>query len=442
MNITTVTRLGLRFLFELIAAEVFFCAGFPRRKNYILRFASGLAVTCVISGLAYWGSSVVQAKALQSIVFFFPITFTWAASLAIICFSFDVGWKELLFVGIGAYNLQHLGYSIYSILSYMSKTYAGKALSEFWLSSLIHALVMISLDVFFYFFFLRQRMNQVEIKEKDERMIVLAGITLFVNVLLSNSTHVDIVTPTSEYITRVLCRAYSISCCILSLAVLFAYGHQNWITRENKMLESLLYMERKQRQTFKDNLEVINLKCHDIKHQISLLKGIDNRDERNRTITELEDAVTIYDSHVKTGNDVLDLILTEKTLICQKYKIQLNIIADGEKLSFLSHSDIYSLFGNAIDNAIESLKDVEEEKRFISLRIFSRGNMLFIHEDNYCSSELDFEDGLPVTTKEDKNYHGFGVRSIQYIVSRYGGEMEMKVIDSAFTLDIAFLLGA
>ena len=89
----------------------------------------------------------------------------------------------------------------------------------------------------------------------------------------------------------------------------------------------------------KKNVDLINLKCHDLKHQIRehTAKGNITKD----TINELEEIINIYDSNVRTGNEALDLILTEKSLLCQKANIKLSCLADCSNLSFIADSDLY-----------------------------------------------------------------------------------------------------
>ncbi len=68
----------------------------------------------------------------------------------------------------------------------------------------------------------------------------------------------------------------------------------------------------------------------------------------------------------KTGNEILDTLLSEKSLICEARDITMHCVIDGKKL--LDSIDIYALFGNAIDNAIECVeKFSEKEMRFIDI---------------------------------------------------------------------------
>jgi sensor histidine kinase regulating citrate/malate metabolism len=146
----------------------------------------------------------------------------------------------------------------------------------------------------------------------------------------------------------------------------------------------------------------------------------------------------IYESIAKTDNQALDLVLTEKSLLCEKYHIQFSYIADGKLLDFMSLVDIYSLFGNALDNAIEALLKEEEDKRVIQMNIRARGKLLYIDIDNYSSRKIEFQDGLPVTDKADKDYHGFGLKSIRYITEKYDGAFSVAQKNDMFLLHLLF----
>ena len=100
-------------------------------------------------------------------------------------------------------------------------------------------------------------------------------------------------------------------------------------------------------------------------------------------------------------------------------------------------SDIFSLFGNAMENAIEALCKIDnEEQRIISLNVKTQLGMIVIHVENYYQGQLDFADGLPRTTKGDDYFHGFGVRSIQMVAEKYKGHVAVLTHDGVFNLNI------
>ena len=146
----------------------------------------------------------------------------------------------------------------------------------------------------------------------------------------------------------------------------------------------------------------------------------------------------IYDSIVKTGNEVLDTVLTEKSLLCEKEHITMTCVADGSKLGFMDAVDLYTIFGNALDNAIESALTIPDpERRVIAVTVYTRSSLLLIQLENYYEGSLTFADGLPVTTKEHNGYHGYGMKSIRFTAEKYGGVVTVNTADNLFILRIS-----
>lgn len=188
----------------------------------------------------------------------------------------------------------------------------------------------------------------------------------------------------------------------------------------------------------KENIEIINRKCHDLKHQIGELKRMGPGEARDSYIKEIEDAVMIYGSAIQTGCETLNLILMEKMLLCQDKGIQLSCISDGGNLDFMNPVDMYTLFGNALDNALESVVQVPPQYRIISLKITQMGGMVSIHLENYTHNTLEMVGDLPKTTKSDPQFHGYGMMSIRHIVKKYKGDMSISVKNHMFVLNILF----
>ena len=128
-------------------------------------------------------------------------------------------------------------------------------------------------------------------------------------------------------------------------------------------------------------------------------------------------------------------------MVCEAKKIQLTVMLDGEALSFMSVQEINSFFGNAIDNAVEYLLTVDEDKRIIRISSHQNGSMLTIRVENYCENDLKFgKNGLPLTTKGDNGYHGFGTKSIKTIAQKYGGDASFERTDDLFVVTALFML--
>ena len=158
-------------------------------------------------------------------------------------------------------------------------------------------------------------------------------------------------------------------------------------------------------------------------------------ESKERYLKELEKSVEIYGAIVKTGNDVLDTILTEKSLACQAKGIKINCIADGSKLEFVDPVDLYGILGNAVDNAMEAVEKISEARmRLIDIAIFTRDRFLVINITNPVTGEVKMKNGLPTSTKPHNGYHGYGLRSIKHSLARYDGTMSVHVSEQTFEL--------
>ena len=206
------------------------------------------------------------------------------------------------------------------------------------------------------------------------------------------------------------------------------------LRQELQMLNLLHDNAKEQYELSKANIALINQKCHDMKHQIRALR-MATREELEQYLDEIEDHVRIYDAIVKTGNEVLDTILTEKSLICKERGISISCVADGSQMDFINTIDLYAILGNAIDNAMEAVQKFETQvQRQIDVLVYRKQKFLAINVMNPYSEDLVFENEIPKTTKRNKSEHGFGLKSIEYIVSKYHGAMSIQNENGVFSL--------
>lgn len=225
--------------------------------------------------------------------------------------------------------------------------------------------------------------------------------------------------------------------CVTFLYLQAELFKQSEMKEELNLMEQLWYQQKKQYEIAKEQMQLIDRKCHDLKYQVAAMRHIENPAEREKNLTELEKSIRIYDAIVKTGNEILDTLLSEKSLICEAREITMHCVIDGEKLDFMNPVDIYALFGNAIDNAIECVKKFKEhEKRFIDVCVMEKQHFLYIRISNPISETLEYEGDLPKTTKMNKQYHGLGLKSIRHIATKYNGDITVEVEMNCFLLEI------
>ena len=113
---------------------------------------------------------------------------------------------------------------------------------------------------------------------------------------------------------------------------------------------------------------------------------------------------------------------------------------DCSKLNFITEADLYSLFGNMIDNAIEAVTKIEDvNKRSISLIVRNALSCTSIFISNYYEGKIILDNnGMPKTTKLNNGYHGYGLKSIKLIVDKYNGDFKIDIKDNIFMIQILF----
>lgn len=213
--------------------------------------------------------------------------------------------------------------------------------------------------------------------------------------------------------------------------------HEHYLRKEINAINNVLYNQYEQYIAFKESSEILNRKCHDLKHQVDIIRSESNKETRDKYLEDMVVEINRIGAKITTGNAVLDTILTRKNQYCLNHQISFTCLVDGKHLDFIDVMDICSIFGNALDNAIESVrKNKNTEQRLINLRVFEKDKFIMIRLENYCENEIKLIEGLPPTTKTDKTSHGYGIKSIKYITSKYNGNLTIDIKDNWFRLKI------
>jgi len=227
---------------------------------------------------------------------------------------------------------------------------------------------------------------------------------------------------------------------LAGVAMLYAYHVQRrelYAQRELDAIQSILQNQYIQYKQSRESIDVVNRKYHDLKHQIAVLRAEQDPQRRMDFLDGMEEEIRAYEAQNKTGNSVLDTVLTGKSLYCARHGVELTCVADGAQLDFMDVMDICSIFGNMLDNAIEyELTIPDKKKRLIHLAVYTKKNFLVIRCENYCEDRLELRDGIPVSTKGDGAYHGYGIKSIRYAAEKYGGAMTIHNRDSWFEMNL------
>lgn len=424
----------LVFMGELLIAEGLFTWKLRRRRFFALRLIVALAV-CIGAAFAF---PVGYYNAAYASLMFASL---FAVSAAGIKLCFREPWKNVLFCAFLSYTVQHLAFVCYNLIvvafglveAGAIGTYLEHAESNYNVFTALAYVFCYYLVYWLSYLFCGTRIERhKDLSVGSTGLLFLSAVILLVVVLFNaivvyySADHYDRV----HLVISFLGGAVS---CILVLVIQFGLVDNNMLRREMDAVRLIRRREQEQYALAKENIDIINVKCHDLKHKFAAFRGRLEESE----IREMENAVMIYDSMVKTGNEALDVVLTEKSLKAGKNGICLTCTADDSDLSFMSRSDQYSLFGNIVDNAMEAvMKLPDPDRRVICLDVRTKGRLLSVHLENYFSGEVKFENGLPVTTKGDRMYHGFGMKSVRMTAEKYGGNVIVRTEGDSFLLDI------
>ena len=222
---------------------------------------------------------------------------------------------------------------------------------------------------------------------------------------------------------------------VLVIALQYGVMEQARLAKNMETMRELVHTQRVQYEASKESAQLINEKYHDLKHLLKSFRGIVPQEQ----LDQLKHSIAAYERPANSGNEVLDVLLAEKIGICQQRNIVLTCSVGMTDFSFVEELDLYSLFQNALTNAINAVSALPEgSERFISLSSARDGNMLTIHMENPCEEEITFVNGLP-QTKGDPDWHGFGMKSMNRIAEKYNGMLTAEQRGKMFFMDILLL---
>lgn len=412
---------NISYMVELLAACLIFVLPLRRKKGTAVRAASmGILLIALAYIVNFWWG--VPSIGLLHFVY-------WAAYL-VACVIFiwvcmQEGPMRAVYIAMFACAVQHIAYDLYLIYTMLG----GE-------SNIISICIYVLVYYAAYRFIARILSEGEGIVVSKKSLFPIATIITLV-LVLSIMDDSFIAGFESGSLHRVIYRIIDALCCFYVLWVQINQKELMKLQSELAGINAAWRMQKDQYEMTGDTIENINRKCHDLKHQIRALRNMTDGKEREDYLDEIENDIMIYDTALRTGNRALDIVLMEKALFCKNHGITWTCMADGAKLDFMKVEDIYAIFGNALDNAIRAVLELEDEmKRVISVKIVIQNSILMIQIQNYYSGKLRFEKGLPLTTKKDQRDHGYGMKSIQYTAEKYNGTITVNAENAIFMLQI------
>ena len=420
--------------FVVLMYELIICTLLLRRRKFFwlraLVFIPYIVCTNNVIGVVdYMNVYLVMEDVHFGYVLYFLV------SILLVWFCYAEKFSHILYFCTAAYIIENFGTQIGNIINLAffdgSVNVADYNDPRPFLYSVYRELVEIPIFLTVVFVFVKKYKKVYDFHVKNSHIAIIEVFTLLIICFLNYYG-------TMEGDMNLVARVYAAIVDVMILLFQFVFFNETRLRYENDVTHELLKLQGRQQQLSKDSIETINIKCHDLKRQIAALRLVGDGEERDRAIRELEQAVNIYDASVHTGNETLDIVLMEKLLLCGANHITLTSFAEGKLLNFMRPADLYVLFSNALDNAIEGVMQAAENDRNIALEVERRSSWVRVCIENFCARDLAFADGIPVTTKAERKYHGYGTKSIRHICEKYGGTVVMRQEGRRFVLRMLF----
>lgn len=230
-------------------------------------------------------------------------------------------------------------------------------------------------------------------------------------------------------------------------SILVMTGVDNIVTlkeeeKEHQVLEALMGMQRDQYERKQVLAAALRQTHHDLGHHIRYMATLDDPDERHRYAQEVLDQVQGTEELLCTGNETLDVLLSDRIRRCRQEDVKLVLFVEAARMDRMRPSDIVVVVGNALENAMEAVRSamrqgaVAPEDRQITVRISGNDNWLVLRFENRLFEPLSWDGAWPATTKPNGDAHGFGLKSIARVVERYHGDVQILEEDGRFVLSV------
>ena len=191
-----------------------------------------------------------------------------------------------------------------------------------------------------------------------------------------------------------------------------------------------------QRDYYKERIaeeERVRAIYHDLKNHLLVMESRQNTEETRQMAQTLRSQIADYEDYVHTGNEFLDILLKDKAARAREKKIDFSALVDFKGMDFLEPLDTSTIFGNAIDNAMEASEQLPEEDRLVTVKAERVRDMLLITVENNTPPGIPSTGG---TTKSDRFVHGFGIPNIKKAVEKYDGQCSFRPKGGTYLLKI------
>ena len=219
---------------------------------------------------------------------------------------------------------------------------------------------------------------------------------------------------------------------------------------ENYIKKSKLALLQKENELYSRQCEIMQSSTedlqafrHDMSNQLIILNHLleEGKDEEaRRQLDQLSRFIKGKVIYSTSGNIIIDGLVNYKlqSVASENIKVETEIVVP--KQLNIDIADFVTLLGNLLDNALEALKKVDREQRILTIKImFSQERLIGRITNTYCG-EIYLKDDKILTSKKEKQKHGYGLSNVEKIIKKYNGYMEIDYANWEFRVDFIIYL--
>ena len=346
-------------LVSLLAAFVRFIVGIllfasllPHRDHFGLRAVAACVILFIVH--VTLSAAFLSVEAAQTGPYFYSAQF-FVFSLLLIAFVvgtifvFDTSVWTALFCCSAGYTVQNLASGatelVWSIIGGGSVASGAYQSPERFIIGFVCAVIVYGVA---FFLITRQLLRDGLQRIEDRSMLIMMAVTILViigfDLLIKGLTEQGL-----ALVSVVLLRIFHGLACIFTIVMEFQLLITRRAETERDIMEQVLAEHERQYEAARESVAAVNARMHDIRH--SVIRLANNEGVGRDALREMLQEIEVYDSTIKTGNEALDTVLSEKRLTLSRDGIALSCVADGTALAFMSPADIYALFSAMLDGA-------------------------------------------------------------------------------------------
>ena len=414
---------SIGYFIEVIIAELLFFKALQKREKFYMRFILSVLFSLFLVsqlGLSSWTTTLSRFVMLLVI-------------LAISYFCMFISYKETPFsifsACIAGIATQHIANKVIGLLELIP------AVDFFSKESIIKDLIVeiavsFAIYLIIYLLFARNFRPDTGSIESTILSVILVLTCIGINRLVIDHSEANI------YYKAASC-LYAIICCVFAMTIQFFFSKWQQEKADSLVIKQLLSASEKQYEQWKAMVQLNNIHTHDLKHMLNNIEKLAGKDAIEiPDLSPIRKSLDEFAPLVKTGNEVIDVLLRNMDTLCKEQDIHFNCVSYTEMLGKFDSMSLYFLFANAIDNARAGAGAVTvPDKRMVDVSLKQFGDSVIIHVWNYFNGELTIKDGLPVSSNASSG-HGFGLKSIKMLVDKFEGAMEARPEGDVFHLNI------